>query len=136
MGHVKMNAVELSPMLNLAAERFGAKNLHLVGHSKGGLDIRYYLGSDLYRPAPLGTSPTILSEFTISTPHHGSILADIGETYENSINQHIAIAFGSDSNDILLRRAFEEALSLTRFPVRLPKRPGRDDLTIKSMVDL
>ena len=132
-GASKMNAVELSPMLNVTAAMFGAKKLHLVGHSKGGLDIRYYLGSDLYRPAPLGTSPRMLSEFTISTPHHGSVLADIGEDYESSITQHIAIGLGSNSNDVLLRRAFEEASLLFTIPGALPKRPGRTDLTIQSM---
>ena len=127
-GAIKMNAVELSPMLNLAEERFGAKSLHLVGHSKGGIDIRYYLGAILYRPVPIGTSPTILSHFTISTPHHGSVLADIGEDYEASIKQHVGFGLGSDSNDLLLRRAFEEACPLFAIPGALPKRPGRTEL--------
>lgn len=43
--------------------------LHLVGHSMGGLDARHYI-------TRLGGHEKVASLTTISTPHHGSIIAD------------------------------------------------------------
>ena len=51
------------------ADVFG-KRVHIVAHSMGGLDSRYMI-------AKLGMEDRIISLTTISTPHHGSILADI-----------------------------------------------------------
>lgn len=44
--------------------------VHIIGHSMGGLDIRY-----LASPAGLNQGHRICSVTTLSTPHHGSILA-------------------------------------------------------------
>lgn len=52
-------------VLNAAAE-FGAKHVHMVAHSKGGLDSRDFLVRTI--PKNFG----VLSLTTISTPHHGS----------------------------------------------------------------
>ncbi|MFN8007545.1 MAG: hypothetical protein U0V70_11075 [Terriglobia bacterium] len=128
-GGIVLNAVELSPLLEMVSVTDGVKSIHLISHSMGGLDIRFYLGTKLYRPFPSGPSPKALSHFTIDTPHHGSVLADIGEIYEESINQHVGFAYGSDTNDVLLRRAFEDASLLYSIPSVLPQRPGRSDLT-------
>lgn len=51
------------------ADVFG-KRVHLFAHSMGGLDSRYMISQ-------LGMEDRIISLTTISTPHHGSILADI-----------------------------------------------------------
>lgn len=53
------------------ATRFGVKHLHLVAHSKGGLDSRAAL-----KVLHAIGQPAILSVTTLSTPHHGSVLAD------------------------------------------------------------
>lgn len=53
----------------IAAE-FGAKHVHIVAHSKGGLDVRKWL--TLIEPGTLG----VLSLTTLSTPHWGSVGAD------------------------------------------------------------
>ena len=56
--------------LKKRADMFGVKHIHIVAHSKGGLDVRDYLARK--RPADLG----VLSLITLSTPHHGSVGAD------------------------------------------------------------
>lgn len=48
------------------AREFGARHVHLVAHSKGGLDTRDFLARTV--PANFG----VLSLTTLSTPHHGS----------------------------------------------------------------
>lgn len=48
----------------------GAKKVHVIGHSMGGLDTRYAI-------AFLGCADKVASLTTIATPHHGSPLADL-----------------------------------------------------------
>jgi hypothetical protein len=52
------------------ARQFGAHSVHIIAHSKGGLDTREFLAHHL--PENFG----VLSFTTLSTPHHGSVLAD------------------------------------------------------------
>lgn len=65
------NVKELADKIPPIAAKFGVKHLHLVAHSKGGLDSRGYLKT-LKTEGQLA----ILSMTTLSTPHHGSALAD------------------------------------------------------------
>ena len=46
------------------------KQVHIIGHSMGGLDSRFMISK-------LGMSDRVLSLTTIGTPHHGTPLADI-----------------------------------------------------------
>ena len=46
------------------------KKIHIIAHSMGGLDSRYMISK-------LGMADRVLSLTTISTPHHGSPIADI-----------------------------------------------------------
>ena len=55
------------------AKSFGATGIHLVAHSKGGLDVREYLAQ--YQPSH-DKEFKVLSYTTLSTPHNGSALAD------------------------------------------------------------
>lgn len=71
-GTILGNGRELSNRLRQLAVGFGAKRVHLICHSKGGLDTRAYL-NEHYEPDTV----KVLSVYTLSTPHHGSILADI-----------------------------------------------------------
>jgi triacylglycerol lipase len=48
--------------------------IHLIAHSMGGLDARFMLANDLCGLARPGR---VLSLSTISTPHHGSLIADL-----------------------------------------------------------
>ncbi len=72
-GSIDGNAVILGARLRSLAAKFGAKRCHIVAHSKGGLDTRAYLNGP-YDADEL----RVLSLYTLSTPHHGTILADIG----------------------------------------------------------
>lgn len=67
-----VNGNILLTRLPAVAREWGVDSIHLVAHSKGGLDCREYLGHPR-RPAV----PEILSLTTLSTPHDGSILADV-----------------------------------------------------------
>lgn len=71
-GYIILNGKALTGFFNTLATRVGAKKIHVVAHSKGGLDTRLYLGW-YYDPDQL----KVLSLHTLSTPHHGSALATI-----------------------------------------------------------
>jgi hypothetical protein len=65
------NAAALQRLLPPIAASFGVNSIHVVAHSKGGLDMRSWLGT-------FGTvnSFRVLSLTTLGTPHLGSALAD------------------------------------------------------------
>lgn len=52
-------------------EQFGNAPVHLIAHSMGGLDARYLI-------THLGWSNRVISLTTLGTPHHGSVVADVG----------------------------------------------------------
>ncbi len=56
----------LSTLIPMKAAEFGSRHVHLLAHSKGGLDSRYFLVNTL--PPNFG----VLSLTTLSTPHQGS----------------------------------------------------------------
>lgn len=66
------NADALEREIRRTAASFGVQKVHIVGHSKGGLDSRGYLAQN-YNPKEV----RVLSLHTISTPHQGSVLSDI-----------------------------------------------------------
>jgi pimeloyl-ACP methyl ester carboxylesterase len=67
------------------ARKYGVDSLHIVAHSKGGLDTRAYLELFSRNRARLGKETSVsrqqgfdaLSLITLSTPHGGSVLADL-----------------------------------------------------------
>ena len=69
---VAANAGTLASEIPRVAREFGTKHVHLVCHSKGGLDSRAFL-KILQKSPP---SLAVMSLTTLSTPHHGSALAD------------------------------------------------------------
>ncbi|HJW91995.1 MAG TPA: hypothetical protein VJ901_00115 [Thermoanaerobaculia bacterium] len=71
-GSIEGNAAILATRLPALAAKFGAKKCHIVAHSKGGLDTRAFLDGEYD-----GQELKVLSLYTLSTPHHGSVLADI-----------------------------------------------------------
>lgn len=71
-GAILANGHMLSDQLTALAAEFGAKKCHIIAHSKGGLDTRAYLNHE-YHPKKL----KVLSVHALSTPHHGTIVADI-----------------------------------------------------------
>lgn len=71
---VANHAQLLDQRIPAIAKSLGAGSVHLVAHSKGGLDVREYLA--LYQPRH-EKELKILSYTTLSTPHNGSALADL-----------------------------------------------------------
>jgi triacylglycerol esterase/lipase EstA (alpha/beta hydrolase family) len=71
---VRTHSKQLDQLIPQIVASFGVDSVHLVAHSKGGLDSRDYLAR--YQPAHEDTFE-ILSLTTLSTPHNGSVLADV-----------------------------------------------------------
>lgn len=68
------NARELNQKIPAIVRGFGVKKVHLIAHSKGGLDSRAYLADYQRR---YQKEFKILSLTTLSTPHDGSAVADV-----------------------------------------------------------
>ena len=58
----------------------GVDKVHIIAHSMGGLDSRYLISS-------LGYGDNVISLSTISTPHHGTPLADLALGLQESSGQ-------------------------------------------------
>jgi hypothetical protein len=69
-----LNAVKLDGLIPDIVKSFGVDSVHLVAHSKGGLDVRDYLAH--YQPDH-DEQFKALSLNTLSTPHNGSVAADL-----------------------------------------------------------
>jgi triacylglycerol lipase len=86
-GSILGNGGLLATRLQQLADSFGAKKCHIIAHSKGGLDTRAYLNGP-YDPDKL----KVLSVYTLSTPHHGTIVSDIIVAKRASTNPESANA--------------------------------------------
>jgi pimeloyl-ACP methyl ester carboxylesterase len=75
-GSIDGNARLLKGRVNDLAKSFGAQKVHLIAHSKGGLDARRFLSAH-YTPNQTNGEAEVLSLTTITTPHHGTILSDL-----------------------------------------------------------
>ena len=73
---IKANSEKLLTEIPKRAKEFGAKWIHIVGHSKGGLDVRDFL-TRIPKDSDGDSSLGVLSLITLATPHHGSVGADI-----------------------------------------------------------
>src|ERR1700719_4474458 len=71
LGSVQLRAQELA---NAIAAKFPSGEVHIVAHSMGGLDARCLLAQNL---RGLAAGDRVVSLSTISTPHHGSPVADL-----------------------------------------------------------
>ncbi|MEE8408277.1 MAG: alpha/beta fold hydrolase [Myxococcota bacterium] len=61
---------QVAKQLDAILKKTGAKKVHLVGHSQGGLDARYVV-------ATLGYADRVTTVTTVGTPHQGTALSDI-----------------------------------------------------------
>jgi triacylglycerol esterase/lipase EstA (alpha/beta hydrolase family) len=68
-GSIESHGAYLASRIPAIAAEFGSKHIHIIAHSKGGIDTREFLTKV---PSNFG----VLSLFTISTPHGGTVLAD------------------------------------------------------------
>ena len=71
-GPIIGNGAMLARRVAELAHGWGAKKVNIIAHSKGGLDTRAYLNNN-YDPDDVKVS----SVYTLSTPHHGTIVSDI-----------------------------------------------------------
>lgn len=71
LGSVQMRAAELARAI---AAKFPDGGVHIIAHSMGGLDSRCLLAQDM---EGLASGRRVVSLSTISTPHHGSPLANL-----------------------------------------------------------
>lgn len=67
-GSIETNAEQLRDYISDVLEKTGAKKVHLIAHSKGGLDLKYMFKT-------YGLSDRVASFTTLSTPHKGSVVA-------------------------------------------------------------
>jgi triacylglycerol esterase/lipase EstA (alpha/beta hydrolase family) len=97
------NARQLQTILEQEAKRRGVQSLHLIAHSKGASDSRYYLAR-LYKP---GQPIRILSLFSLGTPSRGTPLSDWAVEVEKAFkagfpagqvaNQDPLVSFSQDN---------------------------------------
>jgi len=80
----------LDRLIPAIVKSFGVDSVHLVAHSKGGLDSRDYLAR--YQPAR-DADFKVLSLSTLSTPHNGSVLADLLIAYETAAASSSFVSF-------------------------------------------
>lgn len=67
-GSIETNAEQLRDYISGVLLKTGAEKVHLIAHSKGGLDLKYMIKT-------YGMSEKIASFTTLSTPHKGSAIA-------------------------------------------------------------
>jgi pimeloyl-ACP methyl ester carboxylesterase len=114
-GSVAANGQQLAQIVKDKALSFGAKKVHLVVHSKGGLDSRRFLSAH-YNPKEV----QVLSLHTLSTPHHGSVHADIS-IVQRTIND-------PQSDDTDVQEYLDSDWWANNVAGQGPQRPGIDDL--------
>jgi len=68
-GLIETNAGMLKATIDKVLEETGKKKVNIIAHSKGGLDARYMIWHYDY-------GDKVASLTTVSTPHHGSVIAD------------------------------------------------------------
>jgi len=124
-GSVDGNARLLSSQATAAAKRFGARRVHFIVHSKGGLDTRRFL--TLYHDPD---EMQILSLTTLSTPHKGSVHADLSilnRTSNDPQSTDPTVQAYLDSDD------WASGWIATTFATT-PSSPGLDDLQTTTAV--
>jgi len=121
---IQGNANNLSLQMRALATAYGVDSIHFVMHSKGGLDVRFYL-EGLARGVG---QPKVLSYSSLSTPHDGSVLADLNEATHHEI---VIGAYATEYQNIPEWGAFSTAIG-RRFA---PLNGGHPFLTTQSLAD-
>ena len=127
-GSILGNGQLLANRLTQLAASFGAKKCHIIAHSKGGLDTRAYLNNQ-YDPTQL----KVLSVYTLSSPHHGTIESDIivaKRTHTNPESTNADIKYLIDHDYSFVSTPQEPAIgdqttgSMAAFNALYPAVPG------------
>lgn len=79
------------------ASQYGARQVHIVGHSKGGLYTSEFLaGITPFRRCEGGVPPSATPRFSgvktvisLDTPHHGSVGAELRTAYEDAMKPYL-----------------------------------------------
>jgi pimeloyl-ACP methyl ester carboxylesterase len=118
-GAVAANGRDLRDQITAWLETLQIKQVHIIAHSKGGLDAQMM--------AALAPEFEIMSLSTFSTPHLGSVTADVDAI--RRVDADDKVENGSDPNGFV--RAYVDSWSVWAATGlgRAPQPPGIDDLT-------
>jgi len=116
---IRDNARELDGQIRASLVEFGVDSIHLVTHSKGGLDIREWMGRYFQGRDHAGFD--VVSFTTLGTPHRGSLLADMVVKKHDAIEEGYRVRFLGEPrmSELLARLASSD--------------PGTRDLTTDSV---
>jgi hypothetical protein len=89
---IETDGANLLVKLRQKAAEFGAKHVHIVAHSKGGLNSRYVLRQLNQQAQQAPSTLGVYSLTTLSTPHHGSANADY------YVDSAAAVSTGNSNN--------------------------------------
>lgn len=81
---IRNNGSDINRQLPAIVKSFGVDSIHLVAHSKGGLDARAYLEQ---HQASHDNEFKVLSLNTLSSPHDGTLLTDLLEERAAAVKQ-------------------------------------------------
>ena len=123
-GSIEENAAALCNRIDAIKAQTGAGKVNLIGHSKGGLEARYAVSR-------LGVADRVASLTTISTPHHGTYVADLANALSpcDLIPQGVALDLlarlmgDRDPQSLTCLRELTRA-SMTRFNAEVPDVPS------------
>lgn len=127
-GAVSANARDLKSQISnwLDSTKTKAEQINIIAHSKGGLDSQYL--AKISNP-----EFEVLSLSTLSTPHKGSVVADLQIIQRQAID--VYVNNGQDPNGHAQEFA---TLSLAGWSNRVglagPRSPGIDDLTTRAAI--
>ena len=90
---VAANAAILSTLIPGIVRSFGASNVHIVAHDKGGLDAREWLSVNAAIDKARAVAPfSVISFTTLSTPHQGTAAADLQVALPASVLEVLPVA--------------------------------------------
>jgi triacylglycerol lipase len=123
-GAVNANAQELKTQIGAFLEQTKSKKVHIIAHSKGGLDSQFL--ATISKP-----EFEILSLSTLSTPHRGSPVADLQLMQRQEIDEYINSGQDPDGHaQAFVTRSVAGWAS--REQGAGPQPPGLNDLTTQA----
>ena len=118
-GTTAANAADLETRIAGFLEPISAETVHVIAHSKGGLDTQSLQARD--------PEFEILSLSTLSTPHLGSVAADVSEIVLQRADE--LVNNGNDVNGLLANYFVVTSLAYRFASGSVPQAPGVLDLT-------
>lgn len=118
-GSVISNGKELGDAIWTWLQTMKADRVNIIAHSKGGLDAQAMAANN--------KKFMVLSLSTLSTPHMGSVLADLGVLELEKVKHYDSIE-NSGADPRRMVNAYLNDFWMARFYDDSPKEPGLDDL--------